>query len=50
MMGQSIVQDQLRHAFNLEDQASRDHLLRGTTTNLGLSPSTSESDSFQNFR
>ncbi len=36
MMGQSIVQDQLFYAFNLEDHVPRDHLLRGVDRFLDL--------------
>lgn len=36
MMGQSIVQDQLFCAFNLEDHVPRDHLLRGVDRFLDL--------------
>ena len=36
MMGQSIVQDQLSYAFNLEDHVPSDHLLRGADRFLDL--------------
>ena len=36
MMGQSIVQDQLFYAFNLEDHVPCDHLLRGVDRFLDL--------------
>lgn len=36
MMGQSIVQDQLFYAFNLEDHVPGDHLLRGVDRFLDL--------------
>lgn len=36
MMGQTVVQDQLFYAFNLEDHVPRDHLLRGVDRFLDL--------------